>query len=120
MAGIITPTFKASTLPEALAAMAITVVCMGIGAGVYFNVLQGDNGAQKLRVHLLLDKLADESKEQRLFLNDELTIQGVSVRKTIENYPGSEKLFVLNFRASDETGRFIEERNELIRKEEKQ
>ncbi len=118
MAGMNPRRLKASTLPEALAAMAISAVCMGIGATIYFNVLQSDNGAQKLKVHLLLNKLAEESKLNRLFLNDEQKLQGLSIKKTIEAYPGSEKLFVLNFCALDESGKKLEEHTELIRKEE--
>jgi hypothetical protein len=117
MAGVKIHKLKGSTLPEALAAMAITVVCMGIATSIYFNVLTADNGYNKLKAHLLLDKLAQETKQKNLFINEDLVLSGVHVHKTIEAYTGGEQLFSFKLSATDDAGKNLGDRIELIRKD---
>jgi hypothetical protein len=107
---------KASTLPEALAAMVIILACFGICTGIYYNVLQSDNTLLNYRTHVYLMSLAEETKQKDLFVNDLISLKELDIRKTVESYPGGGDLFELTLSASTKDGRFIENYRELIRK----
>ena len=116
MAGLIQKKLKASTLPEALAAMVIILSCFGICAGIYFNVLKSDNSLLNYRVHLLLQNLAEETKQRDLMVSENINIQELDIRKTVEAYPDASDLFTLRLSAFNKEGRCIEEYKELVRK----
>jgi hypothetical protein len=115
MAELKRPELKASLLPEALAAMIVIMISVGICAGVYGNVLGSDNGSQLLRAELLLEKMALEVKKNDRLLNEELKVKEFTIRKTLTAYTGAEKLYVLKLSAVNEQGKQVAEYSELTR-----
>jgi hypothetical protein len=115
MAGLKTAYLKASLLPEALAAMIVIMISVGIGASVYGNVLGSDNGSQKLRAELLLDKMALDATQNNRMLNEEIKMNEFTIRKTVMAYAGAEKLYQLKLVALNEQGKTVAEHSELTK-----
>lgn len=111
MAGI---KLKAATLMESLVAMVVVLVCCGIAAMIYVNVMNSGNEREKLKAHLLLNETAIKTKSERLFLDEEIKGEFITIRKTVEPYKEQADLSLLVLTALDEAGNIIETRKEII------
>lgn len=108
---------KAGTLIESLIAMVIIVVCLGVFAMIYSNVLDSDQQRLHLKITLLFNKEAIEIKKEKAFLDSEMLINDWVIQKVIEPYPGTENLYQLTLIAINKKGKVIAERKELIHTE---
>lgn len=111
---LLTKKIKAATLIESLIAMVIVMLCFGIAITVYVNVISSGNQAQKLRSRLLLKKIAVETKQSRVFLDEKITLDEVVVQKKITPYNGMKNLVQMNLKAYSNTEKLLSEYNELV------
>ena len=107
---------KGSTLVEALVAMIIVMLALGVFTTVYVNVLKSGDRHRKLQAGLLLDKIALEAKQNRLLLDAEYKTEEFVIQKKVEVYGGAEGLLSLSLKAFDKNEKLMAVRNELILK----
>lgn len=105
---------KGATLIESLIAMAVIMLCFGIATTVYVNVISSGNQLQKLKSQLLLKKIAVETKQSRLFLDEKISFDEIVVQKKIILYSGLKNIVQLNLKAYSKTGKLLSEYNELV------
>src|SRR5688572_23130512 len=105
---------KGATLIESLVAMVIMVLFFGIATMVYLNVINADKHRQKLKITLLLDDLAHQTKLSNALFDQSLKTEDLQIMQSIVTYNNSEHLSVLSIKAFDLNGKLLAERNELI------
>jgi|CXWL01.1.fsa_nt_gi hypothetical protein len=111
---ILNKKIKAATLIESLIAMVIVMLCFGISTTVYINVISSGNQIQKLKSELILKKVAMETKKEHLFLDEEITLDEITVRKKITPYNGLKNLSQINLQAYNSNEKLLSEYNELV------
>lgn len=111
MAGI---KLKAATLMESLVAMVIVLACCGIAAMIYVNVMDSGNEREKLKAHLMLNEAAIKTKNEKLFLDEEIQGEFITIRKRITPYKEQADLSLLVLTAIDADGNIVEARKEII------
>ena len=114
---LLTKKIKGSTLVESLIAMVVVMVSFGVATTVYVNVLSSRDEIQKLKSMTILKKLAFESKQNRLFLDDNITVDGFVIEKKVVSYNGQKDLFQLKLKAFNQNEKQLAEYNELIQTE---
>ncbi len=87
---------KASTLMESLIAMVIIVVCMGVSAMIYSNVLDSDKQRIQLKAYMLLNTEAIQTKTEKSFIDSEKLVGDWTIKKTVELYPQTENVYKLS------------------------
>lgn len=105
---------KAATLMESLIAMVIIVLCLGVGTMIYTNVLNSDKQRLQLKAIGALNRLAEQVKAEKNYLDSEAQLNGWNIKKTVNKYNQTENLYQLSITAFDTAGHFIAIRNELI------
>lgn len=105
---------KAATLIEALIAMVIVLVCLGIASMIYVNVISSGNQRTRLNAHLALSDVSIVSKKSRLFLDEEIRSGNIIIRKTISPYKESPGVSVLVLVAVNAEGKVISTWKELV------
>lgn len=105
---------KAATLMESLIAMVIIVVCLGVGTMIYSNVLNSDKQLLQLKAIGKLNRMAQQTKIEKNYLDSEQKQNGWNIKKTLNKYDQTENLYQLSISAFDTTGQLIAIRNELI------
>lgn len=105
---------KAATLMESLIAMVIIVLCLGVGTMIYTNVLNSDKQRLQLKAIGELNRLADQAKTEKNYLDSEVLLNGWKIKKVVNKYNQTENLYQLSITAFDTAGYFIAIRNELI------
>ena len=105
---------KGSTLVEVLIAMAIVMFVIGLFTTIYLNVIKSSDHHRKIKAALLLDKMAFETKQSRLFLDEEIKSDEFVLVKRISPYPGVSNLSHLTLKVFDKNKKLLSERNELI------
>lgn len=109
---------RGSTLIETLVAMIIVMLAFGIGLMIYLNVIQSSGVQQKLNAQLQMNRIAIETKDKNLFVDEEDTTGTMKIIKTIQPYSaGSDKLKLMKIEAFDGNGKKLGERKELIKAE---
>ena len=114
---LLTKRIEASTLVESLIAMVVVMVSFGVATTVYVNVMSSGNEMQKLKARTLLQKLAVETKQERLFLDTKMTMDGFVVDKKVVAYNSQKHLFLLKLTAYSATEKQLAVYNELIQTE---
>lgn len=104
---------KAATLIESLVAMVIIMLCFGVSAMIYINVLNGGNYRLKLNAHARLSEIAIESKNKKNFIDREIAGEKLDVKVSFSSYKGSE-LSLMHIAAYDKQGKLIGTRKEII------
>lgn len=109
---------KASTLLESLISMVLIMICFTIATAVYLNIIRGNQTGKKLKVHLLMEKMAFETKQNNTYLDETQNYENMVIRKMIKPYPSASGLYLLSLKAF-ENEKLFDEYNELIRDTEK-
>ncbi len=105
---------KASTLLEALVAMVIVMLALGVFTTIYLNVLRSGDYHRKTEAGLLLEKIAMETKQSKTFIDTEFNLEEFVIIKKIITYEGAENLSLLSLKAFDKKEKLLVERNELL------
>lgn len=105
---------KGSTLVEALTAMVIVMLALGVFTTIYVNVMKSGDRQRKVQAGLLLDKIAMETKRDQLFLDAEFKTEEFVIQKRVSPYSGGANLFSLTLEAFDKNKKLLSVRNELI------
>lgn len=105
---------KATTIMEALIAMILIMVCLGIGTMIFVNVLQNDRGRSSLKAMLLLKAESKMLRQKQLFVDGEEKQGEWLIQRTFEKYDNTENVLQMNLKLTDENGKVIAEQNELI------
>lgn len=99
---------------ESLIAMFIIVLCLGVGTMIYTNVLNSDKQRLQLKAIGELNRLADQVKIEKNYLDSEKQLNDWKIKKTVSKYNQTENLYQLSITAFDTAGHFIAIHNELI------
>lgn len=105
---------KAATLIESLIAMVIIVLSLGVGTMIYVNVLNSDKQRLQLKAIGVLNRMAEQAKMEKNYLDAEQQLEGWNIKKTVDKYDQTENLYQLSITAFDTAGHLIAIRNELI------
>ena len=105
---------KAATLIESLVAMVIVMLCFGISAMIYVNVMNADNQRLKLSAHLLLNETAVLTKTGKNFLDREIKGERLDIKASFTKYRESSDLTLMTLTAVDKEGKLLGTRKEII------
>lgn len=105
---------KATTLIEVLVAMIIILLSFGTGMMIYNNILNSDNGYEKMKSRLILNEIAIETKKEKTFFDEIKEEETFTIHKSIEQYKDKKNLSLLHLKAFNKQGRLIAEKKELI------
>lgn len=105
---------KATTLIESMIAMVIIVASMGIATLTYLNVMRSDEQRLQLKANQLLNQEAFQLKKDKNFVDEEKQMDGWTIKKTVEKYKETENLYQLTLSITNEKGKEIFKRMELI------
>jgi hypothetical protein len=106
--------YKASTIMESIIAMIIIVVCFGIGTMMYTNILDSDKQRNQLKALLLLNEETLIIKKEGIYLDLEKKIGEWTLKRSIEPYQNTENLIHLSLSITDQNGKEILTRHEVI------
>ncbi len=105
---------KASTLAETLVALVIITTVFGIALMLITNLYKNPADLSKRRAVSLIDQFSAESKISWNDKNTSQTESSLRIERKVEQYDNQPDLFLQNWRAYDETGRMVYEKNELV------
>lgn len=109
-----TKKIKGATLIESLIAMVIVMLCFGIATTVYVNVISSQNQFQQFKSEVLLKRIASETKDGYLFLDEKIIMDEIVVQKTIIQYGGMKHLVQIKLQAYNNAEKLLSEYNELV------
>jgi len=99
---------------ESLIAMVIIIICFGTATMIWSNVLSSDKQRIHLKASLLLNAEAIQIRKEKNFVDDQKKIDDWIIIKKVEPYKNTENLFVLTLSVTDQEGKKLFTRNELI------
>lgn len=106
--------FRGSTLIETLVAMVIVVISFGSGMMVYLNVSGNSSTSKKSDACLVLQEVYHETMLQEDFFDENTETKGLTVEKKIEDYEGSDNLFVLRISVFSGEHKLLVDYREII------
>ncbi|MFL5763637.1 MAG: hypothetical protein ACJ77K_06815 [Bacteroidia bacterium] len=107
-------TLKAGTLIESLIAMVILVVVLGMATMIYTNAMDSDQQAKKQKALCIAEKEIARIKSEKRFVDSETMADTWLVRSSFERYHSSDGLYRFSTEVTDENGKLLYSRNELI------
>ena len=105
---------KASSLIESLIAMVIIVVCFSIAVMIYVSIMDSDQQRKKMKAILWMNEEVIKIKRSANYIDNEINAKGWTLKKTVEQFEGTENVFVISLAVKDKEGETIAKRNELI------
>lgn len=105
---------NASSLLETILALLITMLVFGIASMIYVNVLKSGVSLSGLSHRLMLEKMAEETKQKKTYVSERFTEDNFIVDKTIEPYSLQSGLLLLTISLYDSKETLLEEYKELI------
>ena len=78
-----------------MVAMVIIVIVLSLSAMVIAKVTHTGMSREKQNAYMLVNSLRIETIQQRRYIDEYFEVEGVSLEKTILDYPSSEELKVL-------------------------
>jgi len=109
---------KAATLIEVLVAMVILLVVFAIAMMVFKNINTSYSPKHDLLAYLKLEETVQQTKDDLSFIDEEFETENMRIIKKVYDYTQGENLFVLEIVVMDKTGRILNERKEILRKDE--
>lgn len=106
--------YKGFTLVETIIALVITMVCVGIAFTIMLNIEQSGNNYKKIQAHLLLIQELNNTKKEKKFIDENITLENIYLVKTITEYKSFELLYQLKISAFDNNGKKLDEVRELV------
>ncbi len=104
----------AATLVETMIAMVIVMVCLGIGGLVYLSLLKSNNDHLQHSAGLAVEQVARITHRQKAYVDETIAWKPFSIQKSVRPFESGEQLVVLTLRASNDQGRILSERKELV------
>lgn len=98
---------KASTLLEVIIAMVIILVVFTLAIGVYNNVLRSSPSIKKEQVKALTDQVIEQSIKDEQWEDEDITIEGITIKKIVLPYETYKDLIVITataFENGQQTG----------------
>ncbi len=111
---VIKKNYKAFTLLESVISMAIIVTVFTIFSATITNITTGDTGYAQTTVLFQINKIAEETKMAKVFIDEQQVVEGISYNKSFKKYEGSDDLIQLTITAKTEDDKTLYEHNELI------
>jgi len=108
--------YKAFTLLESVISMAIIVTVFTIFAATMTNITTGDTGYAQTTILFQINKITDQIKIDKLFIDNAEVIENITYDKKFKKYEGSDNLIQLTIVAKTEDDKILYEHNELILK----
>lgn len=92
---------RASTLLEVIIAMVIILVVFTLAIGIYNNVLSSSPSVKKEQIKALTDKVIAQSIKEGKWEEEEITIEGITIKKVVVPYETYKDLVVITATAFD-------------------
>ncbi|MCA6363621.1 MAG: hypothetical protein IM638_11340 [Bacteroidetes bacterium] len=103
-------------LLESILAMVIVMACFGVAAMIYNNVIGGMRGRLHLQARVTLEQEAVKAKLKNRLLSEQIPHEILLISKTVEQYKGTENVYLLKLSATDKDGKLLAVHRELVRK----
>lgn len=94
--------------------MAIIGIAFGTGLQVFDFIANSHQNPRMVQAKLILQQVANQTKDQQIFYNDHITESNFVIEKTIEPYQNFKNCYLLKLTALDEKDQVLIEQNELI------
>ena len=105
---------EASTLLETLISMVIVLTCITVSTIVYTNVLNSENARQLLSAELLMDEISYQTQASHEYVDEEITVNQVTIEKKILPYEKYRNISILHLRVLNANHNLVAERKELV------
>ena len=105
---------QASSLVESLIAMVIIIACFSIAVLIYSSVIDSDKELSRVRADLWMDEVYVDTIEKDKYVDEETTINGYKLVKTVGMYKNAENVYQLNLKVVDAEGIIIKSQDYLI------
>ncbi|KAA9324904.1 hypothetical protein [Adhaeribacter soli] len=110
--GCLKGALQASSLLEVVVAMVAVSVLITISFLCFFNLVTSKGSFESLKVRLLLEKVLNDTKRNKDYLDEDLVLNGILIRKRITNYKEIDNLLLLKVEGEvkgDSTSLYLEE-----------
>ena len=114
MALLIQAKLPATTIVETMVALSIVSIAFTVGMMIYFNVLDNSSIIQSISAENSLRQIMEATKQNKNFIEEEITQDGLLIQKTIQTREQSTELIWLHLEAIGENGKVIAALHELI------
>lgn len=104
----------ASSLLEVVIAMVLMGIVFGISATIIANAGKAGFTQEKFGAMLVADDVANITRQQHSFFDENTTIGGYDVVKIVERYEDSKKLIRLKIEVYNQNGHLLFTRQQLI------
>lgn len=108
---------KASTLVESLVAMVILSIVFAVGLVTYLNTVKSSVTFQMVKARAMLRENAIDAYRNKKLFDEVIEKDGITITKTISNYPASDNLIILELEAENAEKRKLGSWREIIPKE---
>ncbi len=105
---------KAATLVESIVAMVIISIVFSAGLMVVEMVINSNRSAFRYRVNLALQEMANETKLQNRYIDEQIDSADYRVVKQILPYQNRQHIFVLSLTAFDLDNERVMGHRELV------
>lgn len=105
---------RCSSLLEAVVAMTILSVVLGIAMTLYLKVSYSAISGQKIKAQLIINRLAVETIKEKRYLSEQFENENISLIKEVSKYNQSDRLLLLHIKAFNSHNDLITEYREII------
>lgn len=105
---------KAATLVESIVAMVIISIVFSAGLMVVEMVINSNRSAFRYRVNLALQEMANETKLQNRYIDEQIDSADYKVIKEILPYQDRKNIYILSLTAFDLDNEEVMEHRELV------
>lgn len=104
-----------STIVETIVALVVILVIFGIATTVFVQVSLHSFSVRKQQAAALLNEYAVSTGEQHSFINEEVTKDGLLLKKEVSGYPGNDQVTVITFEVKDHNNEILGTQKRLFR-----
>jgi Tfp pilus assembly protein PilE len=104
-----------STIVETIVALVVILVIFGIATTVFVQVSLHSFSVRKQQAAALINDYAVSTGEQHSFFNEEVTKDGLLLKKEVTGYPGNEQVTVITFEIRDSNNEILGNQKRLYR-----
>ena len=111
---IVTKQMKAATLVETIVSLIIIMIVFSIGMIIFNRVIFSGNQFQQLQIHLLMKKIAIETKTNNRYFDETFSKDQYIIEKKITKYKNTEFIYHLQLISYSNSNKKVGSYNELI------
>lgn len=115
MGKIIFRRLPGATIIETIVALVIILIVFGIATTVFVQVSLNSFSVRKQKAVALINEYAVTTGEQHSFFNEEVSKDGLLLKKEVVSYPGNDHIAAITFQVLDSNDQVLGNQKRLFR-----